>query len=153
MANITTLAVGGNDVSSTGTQLSLVKFELDIAEAVAAGLATTEYVTLLNLPADTYFKLVQAEVVTALSLGSGPSITVGDEDDADEFITADSTLTAGHNYTITKDNHSDGDVVAAASEVRCYVTGGTIASGVIRFTGIIGNSARNAIAEYRTYPN
>lgn len=135
MANVTTLAMGGTTNVAVGNSVgsNLMKFEVDIAEAVTAGLATTEYVVVVNIPADTYFQLRQVEVVETLSLGAGARIDIGDSVDDDEFVTNATTLTAGTNLTLLKSNLSNGDVTPTAETLRLKVTGGTIATGKLRF--------------------
>jgi len=146
MANVTTLASGG----TTGVgPLGLIAprrwtHEIDIADFVTAGGLTTEYAVVINIPVDTYFTLEQVEVVTALSLGAGARIDIGDSADDDEFVSNATTLTAGTNLTLIKVNGSSGNVYTAADTLRLKITGGTIASGVLRFAGIIMSTARNA---------
>ena len=147
MANVTTLAKGGTantGISSKAPQI--VTHEVNIASAVTAGLATTEYVVVTNIPADTYFRLLQVEVVTALSLGAGARIDLGDSADDDEFVSNATTLTAGTNLTLLKGDGSSGDVYTAADTLRLKVTGGTIASGVLRFVWLQADTSRNAMA-------
>lgn len=145
MANVTTLAKGSTS-GVAGETIGIKRWthEIDIADAVTAGLATTEYVVVVNIPADTYFTLEQVEVVTALSLGAGARIDIGDSADDDEFVSNASTLTAGTNLTLLKVNGSSGNVYTAADTLRLKVTGGTIASGKLRFVGTIMSTERNA---------
>lgn len=145
MSNVTTLAKGGTS-GVAGETIGIRRWthEIDIADAVAAGLATTEYVVVVNIPADTYFTLEQVEVVTALSLGAGARIDIGDSADDDEFVSNATTLTAGTNLTLAKVNGSSGNVYTAADTLRLKVTGGTIASGLLRFAGTIMPTGRNA---------
>jgi hypothetical protein len=145
MANVTTLKKGG----TSGTvfperPVSIVTHEIDIATAVAAGLATTELVTVATIPADTYFKLLQVEVVTALSLGANARIDLGDGTDDDEFVSNATTLTAGTNLTITKDSFTAGGTLSAADSLLLKVTGDTLASGKLRFVWMQASTERNA---------
>lgn len=145
MANVTTLAKGGTSgVAGDTVGPQRWTHEMDIAQMVAAGLLTTEYGVVMNIPADTYFTLEQVEVVTALSLGAGARIDIGDSADDDEFVSNATTLTAGTNLTLLKVNGSSGNVYTAADTLRMKVTGGTIASGRLRFVGIVMSTARNA---------
>lgn len=146
MANVSTLKKGGSTNVGIGNGYSpvLVHHEIDIAAAVAAGLLTTEYVVVQSLPADTYFRLLQVEVVDTLSLGAGARIDVGDSDDDDEFVSNATTLTAGTNLTLLKGDGSLGDVYTAAKELRLKVTGGTIASGKLRFVWLQADTNRLA---------
>jgi len=149
MANITTLAQGGNDIAAGGAAkqgLRFLKAEFDIADFTAAGGVTTDTATIWNVPADTYFELIQAEVVTAFSLGAGARIDIGDESDDDEFVTNATTLTAGTNLTLAKETFTGGKVISAADSLRVKVTGGTIASGVLRLVAVVGDAQRKAIA-------
>jgi len=150
MANVTTLACGGSTVVVPGSKPMDIHWEIDIAEAVTAGLATTEYVTVFSFPADTYYKIKQIEVVEALSLGAGARIDVGDAADDDEYVTNATTLTAGTNLTLTSDNEK---YQGSAAEIRLKVTGGTIATGKLRFVVEVGSMVRNANATEPTYTN
>jgi hypothetical protein len=146
MANVTTLASGSTTgVGPSGTKsLRVWQHEIDIADFVTAGGLTTEYAVVVNIPADTYFTLEQVEVVDALSLGAGARIDIGDSADDDEFVTNATTLTADTNLTLAKVNGSSGNVYTAADTLRLKITGGTIASGVLRFVGTMASTARNA---------
>lgn len=143
MANVTTLAAGG----STGVAISKGKFkqhEIDIADFVSAGGATTNYAVVVNIPADSYFRLHQAEVVTALSLGGSARIDIGDSADDDEFVSNATTLTAGTNLTLLKNDGSSGSVYGAADTLRLKITGDAVATGVIRFVYELDSTARVA---------
>lgn len=143
MANVTTLAAG----STSGVAIGKGKFkqhEIDIADFVAAGGLTTEYAVVVNIPVDSYFRLHQVEVVTALSLGAGARIDIGDSADDDEFVSNATTLTAGTNLTLLKNDGSSGSVYTAADTLRLKITGGTIASGVLRFVYELDSTARIA---------
>jgi len=147
MANVTTKAAGGT--SSAGINGGKFKYhEIDIAELVTSGLATTEYAVVVNIPADSFFRLHQVEVVTALSLGAGARIDIGDSADDDEFVTNASTLTAGTNLTLLKNDGSSGSVYGAADTLRLKVTGGTIATGKLRFVYELDSTARNAATTF-----
>jgi len=145
MANVTSLALGST-VGVAGETIGIQRWEheISIAALVTAGLLTTEYAVVLNVPADTYLTLEQVEVVDALSLGAGARIDIGDSADDDEFVSNATTLTAGTNLTLIKVNGSSGNVYTAADTIRLKVTGGTIASGKLRFAGTIMSTARNA---------
>jgi hypothetical protein len=139
MANVTTLAIGGTTNTSYGqTGLEVIKHEIDIKEAVDAGLATTEYVVALNIPANTHLYVYQANVVNALSLGAGARIDIGDSGSATRFVNNATTLTAGTNLTLAAGQFFYG----TANTVRITVTGGTIASGKIRLVFGLVNCQR-----------
>lgn len=149
MANVTTLAKGGTantGISSKTPQI--ITHEIDLAAAVAAGLATTQYVVVTNIPADTYFRLLQAEVVQTVSLGGSARLDLGDSADPDEFVSNATTYTAGTNLTILKGDGSSGDVYTAADTLRLLVTGDAVgsATGKIRFVWLQGDTSRNAMA-------
>jgi len=151
MANVTTLSAGSNNSLAIGTSVpKTYKFEVDIADAVTAGLLTTEYVTVFTFPADTYLEILNIEVTTACSLGAGARIDVGDTTDDDEFVTNATTLTAGTNLTLTADSVK---TLVAADEIRLKVTGGTIASGVISFVVRATDISPRLNAKAPTYTN
>jgi hypothetical protein len=155
MANVTTKAAGGTSTVSTGHYgEGLVFKEFDIAtDYVAQGGLTTEYAVIANIPADTFFELLQVEVITALALGAGARIDLGDSADDDEFVSNASTLTAGTNLTILKTDGSSGAVYTAADTLRLKVTGGTIATGKLRFVFRMLDTTRLAPAVSKTYTN
>jgi len=140
MSNVTTLKIGGDSNVATGAVSGMEYFfhEIDIAEAVTAGLATTEYVEVVGLPADSFLDLKQVEVVEALSLGAGARIDLGDSGDDDRFVTNATTLTAGTNLTLAVTSRA----YSAADSLRLKVTGGTIATGKIRFVFGLLDTAR-----------
>lgn len=140
MANVTTLKLGGSSNVGTGfvTGMEYYVHEIDIAEAVAAGLATTEYVEVVTLPADSFLDILQVEVVDALSLGTGARIDLGDSADDDRFVTNATTLTAGTNLTLAVNRFAYG----SANSLRLKVTGATIASGKLRFVFGLVDTAR-----------
>lgn len=157
MANVTTLALGGATTGIVGSQAQgpqKWQHEIDIAEAVAAGVTTGGYVNIINVPADTYFTLEQAEIVTTLDLDSSTSdrVDVGDTDD-DEFVSNATTLTAGTNLTLLKVNGTYGNVYTTADSVRLKLTGDKLAGGTadatgkIRFAGFVCDMKRAARAE------
>lgn len=142
MANVTTLALGGTSNIGTGFGTSeLYVHEIDIADAVAAGLATTEDVKVLNFPADCFFELLQVEVVTALSLGAGARIDLGDSSSDTLYVNNATTLTAGTNLTIA----TGSKLYTAANTLDLKVTGGTIATGVLRFVFRMSDTSRIAV--------
>ena len=143
MTNVTTLAIGGTVNTSFGQKTpQTVSHEIDIATAVSRGLATTEYVVAINIPAHTHLQLYNATVVNALSLGAGARIDIGDSADDDRFVTNATTLTAGTNLTLAVGER----YYATADTLRIKVTGGTIASGLIRFTIGLVDCTRNPAA-------
>lgn len=147
MANVTTLAKGGTvGFSGNGYSPVVVHHEIDIADAVAAGLATTQYIVVANLPADTFFELEQVEVVDTVVLGGSARIDIGDSADDDEFVSNATTYTAGTNLTLLKNNGSSGNVYTAADSLRLKLTGDAIASatGKIRFVWLQADTSRLA---------
>ena len=148
MANVTNLSAGSNSSLAVGSsELKIYRHTIDFADAVAEGLATTEYVTVFTFPADTYYEILAVEVIDALSLGAGARIDLGDAGDDDEYVTNATTLTAGTRLTLTADTKK---LQNAASEIRLKVTGATIASGVISVIVQAGNLAPLANAKFPT---
>jgi len=146
MANVTTLSAGSNSALSKGLRtVNVYEHTIDIADAVAEGLLTTEYVTVFSFPADTWYKILAIEVVDALSLGGSARIDVGDADDFDEYVTNATTLTAGTRLTLTADNEKYQN---SAAEIRLKVTGDAIASGTISFVVLAADTSSNANASY-----
>lgn len=147
MANVTTFAKGGSAGSSVGNrEIKLMTHELDIADFVTAGGATTNLFRVVTIPADTYFRLLQVEVVTTVSLGASARLDLGDSADDDEFVSNATTYTAGTNLTLLKGDGSSGDVYTAADHISLKVTGLTLGTGKLRFVWLQGDTQRNAPA-------
>lgn len=150
MANQTTLALGGSSYVIGQDVPRKWSHEIDIADA--AGTVTTGgYTVVINIPADTKFTLEQVEVVEAISLDASSSrIDIGDSADDDEFVSNATTLTAGTNLTLLKNNGSSGNVYTSADTLRLKLTGDKMAGGTadatgkLRFVGTIMSTARNA---------
>jgi hypothetical protein len=142
MANVTKLAIGGTtNVAFPMTINNIIKHEIDIAEAVAAGLLTTEKVRITSLPEDTFLTLYQVEVINALSLGAGARIDIGDSSSDTLFVNNATTLTAGTNLTIA----TQAKLYTAADNLQLKVTGGTLATGRLRFVfGVIDTTRAKA---------
>lgn len=154
MAIITTKVIGGDDIIVGGAQLPglyLLPFELDLSDPAVRAASSGDQIKLLDVPADTYFKLVQVENATAIAMGGNEQIDIGDATDDDEFVAAATTLTAGTNHTIAKTTFTDstaGDTVTTASDFLVKLTGDDLtgATGTIRFVALVGNTARKALA-------
>ena len=146
MTNSSAYKIGGTAgiiASNLGQPVRLVKLELDIAD-VTATVTTGGYAELMTIPADTFFRFLGAEYVTAVSLDSSSSgrVDIGDEDDDDQFITNSTTFTAGTRPSRASggEYHSDGEVVDAAASLRIKLTGDKLAGGTANATGIISVS-------------
>lgn len=143
MTNVTTLAIGGTVNTSFGQKTpQTISHEIDIATAVTKGLATTEHVVVINIPAHTHVQVYNATVVNALSLGAGARIDIGDSTSDTRFVNNATILTAGTNLTLALGEA----YYATANTLRLKVTGGTIASGLIRFTIGLVDCTRNTAA-------
>jgi hypothetical protein len=140
MANSTGLKRGGaTGAAITQYKVPVIKAVVDIADAVADGLTTGGYVAVQTIPAGTRLKIWGVRNATALSLGSGPEIELGDGDDDDLFMATISSETAGVDHALTGDSAISSTAktektYTAAGELRLKVTGGTIASGKVQIT-------------------
>lgn len=150
MATLSNLVIGGSSlITITNLPLTILKFELDMADVAALGtFSTGDGIKLLDAPADTYFELVQAEVVTALA--GITRVDVGDSQDDDEFITNQTTVSAGTNMTLTKETFTNGKVLSAADDFIVKLTG-TPSTGIIRFVALVGDATRVLPAATPTY--
>lgn len=143
MSDVTTLAIGGT--ANVGTGFGTIEYfvhEIDLAEAVAAGLATTDQVTIVNVPADTYVDFRQAEVVTAL----GDTVTrvdIGDAAADTTFVENATTVTAGTNFTLAV----NGKQYAAADAIKLKITGSSIDSGIVRVVFGMLDTSRIAVGD------
>lgn len=142
MANVTTLKKGGTGAFAANRP-EIIKVEIDIAEAVALGLATTELVNVLSVPAETLVRVLSAENVTLIS-GTTIDIELGDASLADRFVASMSTAAAGTNHTITA--AGAGYHYAAAGVISAKITSDALATGKLRYVFEVVNTARNADA-------
>jgi len=154
MTNSTAFKIGGSTgtVSSGDSQpVRIVKVELDVAD-VAALVTSGGLATIMTLPANTYFQFLYAEAVTTIDLDSSTSdrVDIGDDSDDDQYVTNQTTLTAGTAFTIATPTHTDGLVTGAADSVTVKLTGDKLAggtanaSGIIRMCFLIGDCSRKA---------
>lgn len=154
MADYNGYVIGNTTGIATGTgPLRFLQIEFNVADfiedefaGVAQNWASPKTIKLMDVDADVYLELMQAEVVTAFSLGAGAELELGDETDDDEMIAAASTLTAGTNLTITKSSLTNGLILSAAEDLNLKLTGATVASGLVRFVFKVGEAARIAPA-------
>lgn len=141
MADVTTKAAGGTD-TTTGKGGEVLTHVLDIADFVAAGGATTEQFRAVNIPAKSVARLLAVEVTEALSLGTGARVDIGDSTDDDEFVTNATTLTAGTFLTLLKNDTTQGLFNSTADSIEAKITGGTIATGKLKFYYELAGASR-----------
>lgn len=143
MAAVTTKKLGGTSGIARGQRsIDVITFEVKIEDFLANGGATTDYWEVMTIPANTFLEVLQLENVTALSMGSGPAVSLGDAGSATRFVNAASTLTAGTDHTIATASLFYG----SAGSLRLTLTGGTLASGTIRGVLRLTDTSRNARA-------
>lgn len=154
MANVSTLKRGGTATGGgSQTPVGIIRHTIDIADAVTAGLATTEYVVVQSIPAGTILTVWGMKNATALSLGSSPRLDLGDGDDDDLYVSNHSTLTADAYATLTGESAMAATTryrktYTAAGELRLKITGGTIASGKVTIIySMVDIENENLIAE------
>lgn len=138
MANVTNQAVGGTTGYGVGVRQGsqLVVAEIDIAAAVADGLATTNQIDVLYVPANSFVEVLQAVNTSALSLGGSPDVEFGDSiiggsSDDDRFVASHSTLTNGSNHTIAA--AGAGYLYTLPAILKAKITGDAVASGTVRY--------------------
>lgn len=140
MASLSTYKKGGSVTTAASLYTMPIKHEQNIATLVAAGLATTQYSVISTIPANTYVKVLCLQNISALSLGAGPAISLGDSSSATRFVNASSVVTALTNHTLASTEF----YYNAADELRLTITGGTLASGTIRAVWLFWDCTRNA---------
>ncbi len=162
MATYSGYSIGGTTGTTVGnSQLQIVKLEWDLGDIqaglTAAGItiASGDGIKLLDIPADTYFELVRVEIVETITIGTSGAFILGDSQDDDEFVTTQSTLTAGTDIAITKETFTNGKVLTAADDLILEVSvgsGSVALDGKIRIVALIGNAERraNAVTPIRT---
>lgn len=137
MANVSTLKRGGTlPVGVNTNQVDIIRHEIDIAKAVTAGLTTGAYVVVQTMPAHTRLKIWGLRNATALSLGSGPRLDLGDGDDDDLYVSNATAVTVDTDHALTGDTAISSTArvektFGTAGELRLKITGGTLASGVV----------------------
>lgn len=123
-----------------------IHYEIDMANValdVTAGtfVSADQYVA-IALPAFTTLVGLQAICVTALSLGAGAAVSIGDTGSGTRFVNGASTLTAGTVLTqaVTANPLK---FYSAGDQLLITITGATIASGVLRLVITVGDYTRN----------
>lgn len=143
MAAVTSKKLGGTSgIARASRNISVINWEVKIEDFIANGGATTDYWEIMTIPANTFIEVLQVENATALSMGSGPAISLGDAGSATRYVNAVSTLTAGTDHTIATASLFYG----SAGSLRLTLTGGTLASGTIRGVIRLTDTSRNARA-------
>lgn len=146
MADITNQRLGTGATMGLGHgRVEVLTHVVDIQKAVADGLTTGDYVEILTLEAGTILLSMDAEITTALSLGTNNTIDIGSTvADPDEYIDASTTTAVGR----------FGAYVAACvvpvvlttdTVMYCEVNGDTLASGKIATTWVVVRPAKNAV--------
>lgn len=115
----------GQPAKGIGRGRQVLQASCDIANFVAYGGTTTQSVKLANVPANTLVIVHAVWNATALSLGSGPAISVGDSASNTQWVNANSTTTANTYATLANTSKS----YTAADALTVTITGGTLASG------------------------
>lgn len=154
MSNVTSLKRGGT-ATGGGSQspISIIRHTVDIADAVTAGLLTTEYIEIQTIPAGTSLTIYGMKNATVLSLGSGPRLDLGDGDDDDLYVTNSTTETVDAYHTLTGESAMAATTkyrktYTTAGSLRLKVTGGTIASGKVTVIySMVDIENENLIAE------
>ena len=132
MSNVTTLKLGGSSNVATGNikgGMDFYSHEIDVAAAVAAGFATTDYIEVVTAPADSFLELKQIEITKDVVLGATSRIDIGDSGDMDRFVTNATTYTAGTVFTLAVSERG----YNSADSLRLKLTGAGVATGKIRF--------------------
>lgn len=144
MSNVTSLRQGAATTNSTGKDLkpNILKHEINIADAVTAGLANAEYIEVWGFPAGTVLRDIRAQIVTNFSLGAGARLDLGDAANASAYVNNATTLTA--DTWLTQVSNSVPAFYSSAGSIRLKVTGGTIATGKIRLVATVEDYTRKA---------
>jgi hypothetical protein len=135
MANVTTLKKGGTDVYA-GSEPVVIKYKLNVATAVAAGLTTTGLVNILSVPANTHVKVLSVNTTTAVA-GTTVDVELGDAGDDDRFVATKDGTTGLH--TITSSG-SAGYTYTSAATISAKITSDALATGVVEYVFEITNA-------------
>ena len=145
MANVTNQRVGGdtNTMGSSVRRVEIVTKEIDIAEAVADGLATTQLIQVLKVPANTYVEVLQAINASELDLGGSPDVEFGDTiygglGDDDRYVAAMTSEADGNVHTLTAS--AGGFMYNLPAMISAKITGDDLVSGKIRYCLRITNT-------------
>ncbi len=115
----------GQPTKGIGRQRTVLQASFDIATFVADGGLTTQSIQLVNVPANSEVVMHQVWNAIALSLGSGPAISIGDSASNTQWVSANSTVTANTYATIANTTKA----YTAADFITATITGGTLATG------------------------
>lgn len=160
MVNFTTLFQGGTgSIPGIGdaTTVRSVKLVVDVARILQLSptFATGDIMKLFTIPAGAYFIGMDAAIVTALSLGTSPAISIGTTSSAPtEYMSAQTDIAVGR-FTTMQAACVVPLVKTAAESVYIKITGGTIASGqiAISYWYLEPASQDFAIAAPKVYTN
>lgn len=136
MANVTTLKKGGTGVFA-GSEPVIIKYKLNVATAVAAGLATTNLVNILSVPAGTHVKVLSVNTTTAVA-GSTVDVELGDAGDDDRFVATNAGGTGLHTLTASA---TAGYTYTSAATISAKITSDALATGVIEYVFEVSNAA------------
>lgn len=141
MANVTSLATLGTSDGSAGSKtVPVLTHTVNIADAVTAGLLTTEQVVMINIPAGSIFKfygLVNQTAITGVT-----RFDLGDSGDDDLYVSNGATFTSGFVYTRTGEAAIASTTLTeklytSADTIRLKVTGASLASAGGGAVGIV----------------
>lgn len=137
MANNTSVKLGGTGLlSADSTRLGAAqRICVDVAVAIAKGgaMASADTIAVVDIPANTKIIFHRAYFLTTASLGTSPTVSVGDAGSATRYVNAANTVTAGTDATVVATLNTIGNIYTAAGQLRVQISnsGGTITSGKI----------------------
>lgn len=141
MANVTSLATQGTANGAAGSKsVPVLTHTVNVADAVTAGLLTTEQVIMINIPAGSIFKFYGLRNQTAIT--GVTRVDLGDAADDDLYVTNGATFTSGFVYTRTGESAIAATTLTeklytSADTIRLKLTGATLASAGAGTIGIV----------------
>lgn len=144
-AATTTLGLGSDRLPAFQT----IHFEIDMAnvalDVTAGTFVSADQYVVMALPRYTQIQSIQATCVTALSLGAGARIDLGDltANSATFYVSNATTLTAGTTLTQAVTTNPLYYYGAAADQLLLKITGATIATGILRIAIVVADLTRN----------
>lgn len=160
MTNYTNIFQGGTgSIPALGdaTSVRCIKMVVDVARILQLNSSFTggDIQKLFTLPEGSYFLGIDSEIVTALSLGTSPAISIGTTSSAPtEYLSAQTNITVGR-FTSYQAASVVPVILTAAQSIYIKIAGGTLATGQVAITVWYLEPANQnfAIAAYRVYPN
>ena len=143
------------DIGGYTNNVVTKSFEIDIADAVANGLTSTDQISFAFFPEGTILLGVDAEITEALVLGATNSIKIGTTSgEPVEFVNAQTDTAVGR-FSAYASGATSTTLYTTDTTFYCEVTGAGVTSGKIKVTAtvIAPGGELPGIAKSKVYTN